>query len=108
MRIPSSEPGVEKRDAKLPAKKLNGDRMVDKTGRDVNVVKTRGADVEMDNVAHPMASVANASIPAAKFSVEMALLFPFLSTFVEEVSWPNIVDPKRQHATVVGFKIEVW
>jgi hypothetical protein len=29
--------------------------------------------------------VANPSIPAAKFSVETALLLPFLSTLVEDV-----------------------
>ena len=86
MRIPRSEPGVEKRDDRLPANAVNGDKIVDNTGREVSAVKMRGVDVEMDTVAHPIASVANPSIPAAKFSVEMALLLPFLSTFVDDVS----------------------
>jgi len=98
MRIPKSEPGVEKSDDTLPAKEVNGDRIVDRMGSDVKADTMRGVDVEMESVAHPMASVANPSIPAAKFSVETALLFPFLSTLVEDVIWPNIVDPRRQHA----------
>ena len=82
----SMRPGVEKRDDRLPANAVNGDKIVDNTGREVSVDKMRGVDVEMDTVAHPIASVANPSIPAAKFSVEMALLLPFLSTFVDDVS----------------------
>ena len=77
---------MEKREDRLPASAVNGDRSVDNTGSEVSAVKMLGAEVEMDNVAHPMASVAKPSIPAAKFSVEMALLLPFLSTFVEDVS----------------------
>ena len=110
MRIPMSEPGVEKSDEIVPASAVNGDRIVDRTGSDVKADKMRGVDVEMERVAHPMASVASPSMPAAKFSVETALLFPFLSTLVEDVIWPNSVDPRRQHATV-GFKRErrmVW
>lgn len=85
IRMPKSEPGVEKSDDTLPANEVNGDRIVDSTGSDVNADKMRGVDVEMESVAHPMASVANPSIPAAKFSVETALLLPFLSTLVEDV-----------------------
>mmetsp|Transcript_20914 Transcript_20914/g.31186 ORF Transcript_20914/g.31186 Transcript_20914/m.31186 type:complete len:107 (+) Transcript_20914:364-684(+) len=98
MRIPMSEPGVEKSDDTVPASAVNGDRIVDRTGSDVKADKMRGVDVEMERVAHPMASVASPSMPAAKFSVETALLFPFLSTLVEDVIWPNSVDPRRQHA----------
>ena len=101
MRILMSAPGVESSDEALPANDANGDRIVDSTGSDSRVEKMRGVDVEMERVAHPIASVANPSMPAAKFSVETALLFPFLSTLVEDVIWPNIVDPRRQHATMM-------
>ena len=85
MRILMSAPGVEKSDDREPASAVNGDRIVDSTGRDVKADRMRGVDVEMESVAHPIASVASPSIPAAKFSVETALLFPFLSTLVEDV-----------------------
>mmetsp|Transcript_35364 Transcript_35364/g.72251 ORF Transcript_35364/g.72251 Transcript_35364/m.72251 type:complete len:107 (+) Transcript_35364:371-691(+) len=98
MRMPMSEPGVEKSDEIVPVSAVNGDRIVDRTGSDVKADKMRGVDVEMERVAHPMASVASPSMPAAKFSVETALLFPFLSTLVEDVIWPNSVDPRRQQA----------
>ncbi len=99
MRILMSAPGVDTMDERLPASAVSGDRIVDRTGSDVKADRMRGVDVEMESVAHPMASVASPSMPAAKFSVETALLFPFLSTLVEDVIWPNIVDPRRQHAT---------
>mmetsp|Transcript_27096 Transcript_27096/g.42540 ORF Transcript_27096/g.42540 Transcript_27096/m.42540 type:complete len:124 (-) Transcript_27096:530-901(-) len=98
MRILMSAPGVDAMDERLPASAVSGDRIVDRTGSDVKADRMRGVDVEMESVAHPMASVASPSMPAAKFSVETALLFPFLSTLVEDVIWPNIVDPRRQHA----------
>ena len=104
MRILMSAPGVDKMEDRLPASAVNGDKIVERTGSDVKAERMRGVDVEMESVAHPMARVASPSMPAAKFSVEMALLFPFLSTLVEEVIWPNIVDPRRQHATVVGLE----
>lgn len=75
-----------------------GDRIVDRTGRDVNEEMIRGVEVLIDNVALPMASAAKPNIPTAKVSVEIAVLFPFLSTFFEDVNCPNIVDPRRQHA----------
>mmetsp|Transcript_14863 Transcript_14863/g.27029 ORF Transcript_14863/g.27029 Transcript_14863/m.27029 type:complete len:122 (-) Transcript_14863:490-855(-) len=74
------------------------EKMVDSTGRDVKVESMRGAEELMDSVAVPMATAAIPSIPTAKFSVDIALLFPFLSTFFEPVNWPNRVDPRRQLA----------
>jgi len=63
-----------------------GERIVESMGRDVNAEMNFGAEDPIDKVALPMDSAANASIPTAKFSVETALLFPFLSTFVDEVN----------------------
>ena len=74
------------------------DDIVDRIGKDVNAERIRGVDELMDNVALPIANAANPNIPTAKFSVETALLFPFLSTFVEDVNCPNTVEPRRQHA----------
>lgn len=85
MRILISAPGVDKMEDRLPPSAVNGDRIVDRTGSEVNADRMPGVDVEMESVAHPMARVASPSIPAAKFSVETALLFPLLSTLVEEV-----------------------
>jgi len=72
--------------------------MVDSAGREIRAERMRGADGPMDSVALPMANAAIPNIPTAKFSVDTALLFPSLSTLVEDVSWPNSVDPRRQHA----------
>lgn len=85
MRILMSAPGVDRMEDRLPASAVNGDRIVDSTGSDVKADRMRGVEVEMESVAHPMARVARPSMPAAKFSVETALLLPFLSTLVEEV-----------------------
>jgi hypothetical protein len=54
--------------------------------------------VEIAKVALPIASVANVSIPTANVSVEMDLLFPSLSTLLDEVNCPKRVEPMRQHA----------
>ena len=79
-----------------------GERTADRMGSDVNVVaKMGGADELIDKVATPMAVVANANIPTAKLSVEIAFLtFPVLASGlpVDDVNRPNNVDPRRQHA----------
>ena len=85
----------------FPHTAATGVRTVDRMGRDVNVPKMVGADEPIDNVANPMAVVANASIPTAKLSVDIALLtFPVLASTppVDDVNRPNTVDPSRQHA----------
>ena len=77
-----------------------GERTVAKM-RDVNVPNMGGADELIDNVATPMAVVANASIPTAKLSVDITLLtFLVLASAlsVDDVNRPNNVDPRRQHA----------
>ena len=85
----------------FPRNVAKGERTVAKMGRDVNVPNMEGADEPIDNVATPMAVVANASIPTAKLSVDIALLtFPVLASAlpVDDVNRPNTVDPRRQHA----------
>jgi hypothetical protein len=95
IRTAKSDPGV---DASPEANGLIGDRIVDITGSDVRTDTILGVVVEIAIVAVPMARAANPSIPTAKFSVETDVLFPSLSTLLDEVNCPNSVDPRRQHA----------
>ena len=88
MSVPNAEPGVVKADAIR-------ERMLDTMGTLDNMP---AVPAEMATVALPIASVANVSIPTAKFSVEMDLLLPFLSTRFAEVNCPKSVEPRRQHA----------
>ena len=75
-------PGCDRNGDRLPQRAMMGERMADIIGREVNAEKMRGVEELMDRVALPMAKVPNPSIATAKFSVETALLFPFLSTLV--------------------------
>ena len=87
MSIDKIAPGDETAEDRLPHSPESGDRIVDNTGSDVNVEKIRGVDELIDKVAVPMANAANPNMPTAKFSVDTgALLFPSLSTFVDEVN----------------------
>eukprot|EP01083_Nonionella_stella_P113056 333135_1 len=92
------DPGCDTIDDKLLHNATSGDRIVDSTGSDANAEKIRGVDELMDKVALPIAKAAKPNIPTANFSVVIALLFPFLSTLVDDVNCPNTVDPNRQHA----------
>ena len=98
MRTDSIAPGCASDVESLPHIATMGERMVEKTGRDVMPEIMLGVEELIDKVALPMAIAANPNIPTAKLSVEMALLFPCLSTFLEDVNCPNNVDPRRQHA----------
>jgi hypothetical protein len=88
MSAPNTEAGDETVDATPP-------RILDTIGI---LERIPGALLEMAMVAPPMASVANVNMPTAKFSVEMDLLLPSLSTLDDEVNCPKIVEPSRQHA----------
>jgi len=91
-------PGDDAQVDNLPANATIGERIVERTGREVKADKMRGVEEPMVSVAVPMATAARLSIPTAKLSVETALLFPLESTFLEDVSCPNTVDPRRQLA----------
>jgi hypothetical protein len=98
IRIERIAPGCDTADDSLPHAATMGDRRVERTGRDVNVEIMRGVEELIDMVALPMANAANPNIPTAKLSVEIAVLFPLLSTFFDDVNCPNNVDPRRQQA----------
>ena len=98
IRIDRMAPGCATDEESLPHMATMGDRILERKGRDVNMEMMRGVDVLMDKVALPIANAAKHNIPTAKLSVDIAVLFPLLSTLFEDVNCPNSVDPRRQHA----------
>lgn len=100
MRMDKTAPGVDTNMDRLLHDEMMGERIVLSTGRDVKVEMMPGVEELIEMVALPMATEASASIATAKFSVNIALLFPSLSNLasVDDANCPNKVDPRRQHA----------